>query len=415
MQSKDIKDITTIQAAFRSFLARKNYGINHLRKEKLEDYPVLIVGNDPTITKLPNHNGKDTIALLGTSGMRSIELAYRLNADTTKLIIIDNSRQVTAFWRKAREIMEKSQDTNSFLDTLKCYVEGSKCNQGIHTKNEFTSLGLFGQNCDFDRLKKITTGTTVIGQSWSDKEVILNIKNILEDNSNGDGIKNIYAYLSNIVAYVNEESSIEAEKILQNVQELNPIMAIHTDYVTELAGSKPKNFFLITDHTPENVKKTLNIDSDTSEMEKLMSLLKVFTEPAQQVAEKKAEDPEPTAPTFSSFKKGFFDKDKELELIIKKYKLPDASQSSLEKALRTAANNNYKKELEILITHVKNINAQDTNEKSKKTALHWAAIKGHRECYELLIAAGADPKILDAQQRTAESYYQEKNNIVVNN
>ena len=60
--------------------------------------------------------------------------------------------------------------------------------------------------------------------------------------------------------------------------------------------------------------------------------------------------------------------------------------------------------MEILLTAVKDINAQDDNPKSRRTALHWAAIKGHMSIFDLLIAKGAKVDIKDAEGKTALDY-----------
>lgn len=86
----------------------------------------------------------------------------------------------------------------------------------------------------------------------------------------------------------------------------------------------------------------------------------------------------------------------EMRSLLKKYSLPDDTQASLEKGLRNAATNNNVADLELFIRVVKNINAQDTNPKMKRTALHWASVKGHKECYRLLQDAGAKANIPDA-------------------
>lgn len=91
---------------------------------------------------------------------------------------------------------------------------------------------------------------------------------------------------------------------------------------------------------------------------------------------------------------------KDLDLLIKKYSLPDATQESLEKGLRNATVNNNVADLKCFIKHVKNIDAVDANPASKRTALHWAVIKGRAECYALLCAAGAKNSIADANGKT---------------
>ncbi len=94
----------------------------------------------------------------------------------------------------------------------------------------------------------------------------------------------------------------------------------------------------------------------------------------------------------------------DINILIKKYNLPDSSQVSLEKGLRNAATNNQVEDLKKFIQLVKNINAQDANPKVKRTALHWAAIKGHDDCCQLLLESGANHSIPDAIGETAAKY-----------
>jgi hypothetical protein len=97
-------------------------------------------------------------------------------------------------------------------------------------------------------------------------------------------------------------------------------------------------------------------------------------------------------------------KQPDVKPLVAKYKLPDDLQASLEKGLRVAATNNQAEDLKVFISVVKNINAQDANPKVMRTALHWAAVKGQDECYQLLIAAGAKSDIHDYEGKTAEQY-----------
>jgi hypothetical protein len=92
-----------------------------------------------------------------------------------------------------------------------------------------------------------------------------------------------------------------------------------------------------------------------------------------------------------------------IDALVTKYALPDQSQASLEKGLRTAANNNRVQDLKSFIQIVTNINAKDSTPGSGRTALHRAALKGHTKCYQILIEADADPSIPDAQGITAHN------------
>lgn len=91
----------------------------------------------------------------------------------------------------------------------------------------------------------------------------------------------------------------------------------------------------------------------------------------------------------------------EINYLVKKYNLSGNTQPLLEKGLRNAATNNQVADLKKFIKFVKNIDAQDTNPKVQRTALHWAAVKGHDECCQLLLESGANPNILDAAGEAA--------------
>lgn len=96
-----------------------------------------------------------------------------------------------------------------------------------------------------------------------------------------------------------------------------------------------------------------------------------------------------------------------IDALISKYALPDKSQASFEAALRIAVDNNEIEDVRVLAKIVNNLDAQDTNPESKQTVLHLAAIKGHHECYQILLADGAKPELLDAQNKTADHYMKE--------
>jgi hypothetical protein len=61
-----------IQSAFKGYSTRKAYALKQLSSEDMVSYRVLIAGNDPVIEGLPTHNKNESIALLGTSGLRSV-------------------------------------------------------------------------------------------------------------------------------------------------------------------------------------------------------------------------------------------------------------------------------------------------------------------------------------------------------
>jgi len=94
--------------------------------------------------------------------------------------------------------------------------------------------------------------------------------------------------------------------------------------------------------------------------------------------------------------------------LLTKYKLDNDSQASLEQGLRRAASTGCAADLAIFIRYVRDVNAQDGNSASKKTALHWAALNGHEDCYQALIVAKARDNIEDAQGKMAVTVREER-------
>ena len=305
---KHVKTIITLQSFIRGYSTRKKYGIKHLPNSDLQDYKLFIKGNDPVISGLPKHPADEHIALIGTSGMRSLELACQLSDGVPKLIILDNSKQVTDFWRMARDIMVNSDNQFSFLLQLRNYVKDTQCNRYTLTAKEFSYLENLFKLYDFNPIKKIIISVSVIAQSWADKEILIKIKNIL----NYHQINHIYAYPSNIAAYTSVcGSTIEAEKILFNIKHLNPVAAIHTDL--DLLSDQPKNFFVIRDHRPLLVKQVMKLDCTPDKvLQDLFNLLnEIFTSKST------------AAPLCHRSSPNFFEKDPRLNQLIKKYKLPN--------------------------------------------------------------------------------------------
>lgn len=98
--------------------------------------------------------------------------------------------------------------------------------------------------------------------------------------------------------------------------------------------------------------------------------------------------------------------EKQLAELVKKYKLPNSQQDSLEKGLRNAAHNDQAEDLKIFLRFVKNIDAKDKNPNSEKTALHLAVIKQSTDCIKLLLDNNARTDIKDKSEKTAADYAQ---------
>ncbi|KTD32616.1 hypothetical protein Lmor_2045 [Legionella moravica] len=244
----------TIQSAYRGFFSRKSFAISQLPPNCLKPFKVLIKGNDPEITGLPHHSREEHIALVAISGMRSVEIACQLSSGTPKLIIIDNSQYVVDFWRMARFLINKSDSTDDFLVQLARFLESSQCSKSGLQSREFAYLGQLFNQYGFEKLQSIIGKTSVLAQSWVDRDVMIKVKNILKF----IGIDVVYAYPSNVVAYLRSEGQrSNSNQVLDNIQSLNPALAIHTDLVMD----RPEHVYITADHTPQTVADKLNLNA----------------------------------------------------------------------------------------------------------------------------------------------------------
>jgi prophage maintenance system killer protein len=98
----------------------------------------------------------------------------------------------------------------------------------------------------------------------------------------------------------------------------------------------------------------------------------------------------------------------EKNLMITKHHLQDDSKNSFAQGLRRAAAKNETQDMLYFLASC-DIDQQDTNPKSKKTALHCAVIAKSLDAVKLLLLKGADTSIQDAQNKTALDYAIEKN------
>lgn len=109
-----------------------------------------------------------------------------------------------------------------------------------------------------------------------------------------------------------------------------------------------------------------------------------------------------------------FFSDKRIQVLIKKYNLLDDTPLSLEKGLRASACNGQKADLEFFLSLNVNVNAVDSNPKSQRTALIWAARRNRTECYNLLIEYEADTTLRDADGFCAADYIEQNKSLLTN-
>ncbi|CEK10270.1 IQ calmodulin-binding motif-containing protein [Legionella hackeliae] len=242
-----------IQRHVRGHLARKKYGIKQAPKSSLTEYKAFLVGNEPIINLPETYKAnKEKIALVGTSVLRSLYLICQLGnrVETPKLIIIDNSEKVLAFWRKLRDLIEKSifideTANNVIMETkeakfLKVFSEFLAQNTELYhvipdnAYNEYQPLFQYEKQDPNNFMKRLVEQhglsyvlstikhMSIIGQSWADPHLLKVIKNILDLH----GIKKVYAYPSNIEHCINDEF---IEQLRENIEVLKPELSVETD------------------------------------------------------------------------------------------------------------------------------------------------------------------------------------------
>ena len=232
-----------IQKLWRGKQARKKYGFKQASETDLTDYPTFAVGNDPKIQGLePYATPTGKIALVATSGLRSLELICKLGnkENTPKLIIVDNSKKVISFWRKLRELVEHSHftDKNSFYQAFETFLSdnrhlyrnladdamsSSSTGPQYENQNPLKYMENLIDTHGLDYVLSVIKGSVIIAQSWENKQLFTALKNIIEFNE----IEKVYAYPSNIEYCVLPWESLDVKA---NIELLNPDLTIATDF-----------------------------------------------------------------------------------------------------------------------------------------------------------------------------------------
>lgn len=243
-----------LQTFFRRWRAQKLYHVPQLSIEQSTEFETNVMGNDPDFPRLHRHQvHNERIAVIGTSGLRSIHIACTLSDLTIlpKLIIIDNSSNVIAFWRSLRQFVTNYDDGEAlFFDHLAGHIETIE-NHCDENGSSDVHLGLralismFG----FDVVIALIKQTTILLQDWENPIVLAKLKNILQHH----GINKTYIYPSNIVAYM--EDTATRDQLLINIQEFNPTLALHTNL--DLDTLMPSKAYVFRTHQKEYVEQIL--------------------------------------------------------------------------------------------------------------------------------------------------------------
>ena len=214
-----------IQSLFRGYRERKVYHLRFLTPEDRENYPVNVRGNDPEFS-IPAHAETDKIVLVATGGLRAVDIACKLGPHCPKLMIIDNSAQVIAFWRSITKISSASDDMALFLKQLQAYYLQEEDLQ-INSERDFQYITHLFQNHGFEKVNGIIRNTSVIAQSWADKATFFSLRQIIDRHK----YQRVYAYPSNIVSYlyVGLKKQSAATEVVKNIATLKPNVAFVTN------------------------------------------------------------------------------------------------------------------------------------------------------------------------------------------
>lgn len=273
-----------IQTSYRRHRDQHKYGIKQFKRAEQSQSLTFSVGNDPVIDQLHLHKpiSSQATALVATSGMRAIKIACELKngGATPKVIIVDNSYEVSLFWNEFRDAFrQESVEDNLYKRLKRLFIDEAIIRvfhgEDIDNNRSFDYLNELVRAYGFATIKRVVLNTIFIKQSWATPGLFLKIKNILAHN----GITNIYAYPSNILACMDGRGQDnQITHMLNNIVDLNPRLSIHTD-VCPIHGV-PEKVFYVTDQTPANVRRQIFASDrsmdNSSQIENLMLLSMLF-------------------------------------------------------------------------------------------------------------------------------------------
>lgn len=278
-EQKKLSATKYLQSFFRLRPEIKKYGFKQLRYPMLQDIKALVVGSDPRApdTLDQYHEPNDKIALIGTSALRSVSFACKLGNKNIipKIIIVDFSKNVYKFWDHIRDFVtddKKAGNEVLFFQNLNKFLNDNKDFYGQYKIDIIKQLYKVNPNClpqdipaffkalfkkySYDFVKKVIGHVSIIRQDWRDQDTFIKIKNILDYLE----IKKVYVYASNIVASI-DDNEIRL-KILENIKLLNPVISIHSDFLTVSAngntGGIPVKLYMFDDNDPKKVAETIN-------------------------------------------------------------------------------------------------------------------------------------------------------------
>lgn len=218
-------------------ITKKRYRINPVKNLSL--YRCLPLGNDPAGMGFDypqrSESKSQPIAVIGTSGLRVVELALDLQKNTLrypKIYLVDSSQSVHVFWEKIRDAVQQSNNFEHLrlliMDNVYSSVPMSiylSLTRGMSLPKELDVIHYVKGLCDrygFDNMKRVIQGVVLIRGDWRDRFLFNKLRNITA----AIGLTDRYVYASNITACI---SPCCAYDVINNINQLCPIQTIHTD------------------------------------------------------------------------------------------------------------------------------------------------------------------------------------------
>ncbi|RMX21723.1 hypothetical protein EAS68_02925 [Legionella jordanis] len=282
-ENAQLNSVIKVQSLIRKYLTQKRYRFNQLPKDQMTEYMAFLLGNDPNIEGLNHHAPKEGgVALVATSALRAIKIACELSVKdrsvTPRIFIVDNSQKVHDAWTSLKKSAEQSS-APEFFEQLSQYLIQEE-NKGYRAFKKYSCecadsqthppqdpFKFWGELIDlytYDYLQKLIANTICIKQSFADAASFIKIKNHIQDL----GIKNTFVYASNILCdiyWTALQYRPLVNVILENIELLEPKLAIHTDICRK--HWEPKRFFLIDNQAPAHVRQILKLGKPSASVQ----------------------------------------------------------------------------------------------------------------------------------------------------
>lgn len=229
-----------------------------------------LVGTDPVIEEqyfLPYQRAGQRSILLATSTFRPLLLACQLskNAPPAITCLIDNSKVVLQLMSDVKEMIGQHDNAMDFLNALYAYIKKAghpwypikyvgRLDKRIkyHEQNYMYFFVHLFQQYGFDFVKEVLNNIILLAQSWESEATFNQIKSLLDHHQVPR--QDVFMYVSDIVTARMRPSN--ADRVLRNIQHVNPALAIHTSICFFHMISE--EVFYVEDHNnPKSLKKKL--------------------------------------------------------------------------------------------------------------------------------------------------------------